>query len=127
MDAAVVVDEVVPRLRIGLRLQSAATACTATACTATACTATAAATAAGPDGFTTTGSGERFVFAPPAGGAYRVTVTGVTPSRQTFTDTVTLNVFDDITDHQFIDEIVWLAESGITTGCSTEPLRYCPK
>ena len=63
---------------------------------------------------------------PPVGGTYTVTVTGETPSQQTFTDSVTLRVFDDITDNQFIDEIVWLAESGITVGCSQEPLRYCP-
>ena len=82
--------------------------------------------AAGPDGFTTAGDAERFTFAPPAGGAYTVTVTVITPSRETLTDSVTLSVFGDITDHQFIDEIVWLAKSGITVGCSREPLEYCP-
>ena len=82
--------------------------------------------AAGPDGFTAAGDVERFTFAPPVGGTYTVTVAGVTPNQQTFTDSVTLSVFDDITDNPFIDEIVWLAESGITVGCSQEPLRYCP-
>ena len=50
----------------------------------------------------------------------------MTLSRETFTDSATLRVFGDITDHQFIDAILWLAESGITVGCSREPLQYCP-
>ena len=81
---------------------------------------------AGPDGFTAAGDAERLVFVPPAGGTYRVTVTVVTLSRVAFTDSATLRVFGDITGHQFIDEILWLAESGITGGCSREPLEYCP-
>ena len=81
---------------------------------------------AGPDGFTEAANTERFAFVPPAGGTYTVTVTGVSPSQQTFTGTVTLKVFDDITDEHFIDEIVWLAERGITAGCSLLPLLYCP-
>lgn len=34
--------------------------------------------------------------------------------------------FGDITGHQFVNEIRWIAEQGITAGCSQEPLRYCP-
>ena len=87
------------------------------------------------DGFAVTAAGaarpvtaaadtEQFTFAPPVGGDYTVTVT-VTAGGDTLTDTATLSVFGDIAGHQFADDIVWLAEQGITRGCA--PNRYCPQ
>ncbi len=80
----------------------------------------------GPEGFIVTAVTEELSFSPPAGGIYTVTVTVTTADSRTLTDTVTLAVFGDLADNQFIDEIIWLAQEEITTGCSTEPLRYCP-
>ncbi len=34
--------------------------------------------------------------------------------------------FDDIAGSQFVNDIVWIADRGITTGCSTNPPLYCP-
>ena len=34
--------------------------------------------------------------------------------------------FDDIAGTQFVDDIVWAFENGITTGCSTDPPLFCP-
>ena len=35
--------------------------------------------------------------------------------------------FEDIAGTQFVDDIVWAYENGITTGCSTDPPLYCPQ
>ena len=80
----------------------------------------------GPEGFTVTAVTEELSFSPPAGVIYTVTLTVTTTDSRTLTDTVTLAVFGDLAGNQFIDEIIWLAQEGITTACSTEPLRYCP-
>ena len=80
----------------------------------------------GPEGFTVTAVTEELSFLPTAGGIYTVRLTVTTTDSRTLTDTVTLAVFGDLAGNQFIDEIVWLAQEGITTGCATDPLRYCP-
>ena len=42
-----------------------------------------------------------------------------------FSSTVGLDLpFDDIADSKFVDEIVWLADTGITTGCADR--LFCP-
>ena len=81
-------------------------------------------TVIGNGGFTATSNAQRFVFAAPAGGAYTVSVTVDDIARRTLAGSVTLTVFGDITGHQFVDEIVWLAEEGITRGCAAH--SYCP-
>ncbi len=80
--------------------------------------------AAGPDVFTASGAGEQFAFTAPAGGAYTITVTATDPNGDTLTATATLTVFGDIAGRGFAQEIVWLAESGITRGCTR--FAYCP-
>ena len=39
-------------------------------------------------------------------------------------DSFEVSVFDDISDTSFVADIIWLAEQGITRGCSTD--NYCP-
>ena len=81
-------------------------------------------TVGGPDGFTATSNAERFSFVAPAGGTYTVSVTADDTARRTLTGSITLTVFGDITGHQFVNEILWLAEEGITRGCAAH--SYCP-
>ena len=81
-------------------------------------------TVTGPDGFTATSNAQRFSFVAPAGGAYTLSVTVSVTARRTLTGRVTLTVFGDITGHQFVNEILWLAEKGITRGCAAH--SYCP-
>ena len=81
-------------------------------------------TVTGPGGFTATTSAELLAFVAPAGGAYTVSVTVDDVRRRTLTARVTLTVLGDIAGHQFLDEIVWLAEQGITRGCAAH--AYCP-
>ena len=81
-------------------------------------------TAAGPDGFTAAADSEEFVLAPPAAGAYTITVTVTNADGDTLTDTTTLTVLGDIAGHQFVNEILWLAEQGITAGCTA--YAFCP-
>ena len=81
-------------------------------------------TVGGPDGFTATSNAPRFSFVAPAGGTYTLSVTVDDTARRTHTGSVTLTVFGDITGHQFVNEILWLAESGITRGCAAH--SYCP-
>ena len=69
----------------------------------------------------TVGGGVTFDIA--TKGTYTVTVEDT--ARRTLTGRVTLTVFGDITAHQFADEILWLAESGITRGCAVAH-SYCP-
>ena len=78
----------------------------------------------GPDGFTATSNAQRFSFGAPAGGTYTVSATVDDIARRTLTGSVTLTVFGDITDQPFVNEILWLAESGITRGCAA--YDYCP-
>ena len=78
----------------------------------------------GPDGFTATSNAERYSFTAPAGGTHTLSVTVDDTARRTHTGRVTLTVFGDITGHQFVNEILWLAESGITRGCAAH--SYCP-
>ena len=84
-------------------------------------------TATGPDDFTASSNGEQFALTTPTGGSYTITVTATDPEGDTHTATTTLSVLGDIAGHQFADEIIWLAEQGITRGCSQQPLRYCPQ
>ena len=79
-------------------------------------------TATGPKNFTASGNGERYALTTPAGGAYTITATD--SNGDTHTATTTLSVLGDIAAHQFADEIVWLAEEGITQGCAAH--TYCP-
>ena len=79
----------------------------------------------GPGGFSASGDGERFSFSPPAGGEYTVTVTATDRGGETLTATVTLAVLGDIAGSLFADEIVWLAQEGITTGCG-DGTNFCP-
>ena len=81
-------------------------------------------TVTGPGGFTATTSAELLAFVAPTGGAYTVSVTVDDVRRRTLTARVTLTVLGDIAGHQFLDEIVWLAEQGITRGCAAH--AYCP-
>ena len=81
-------------------------------------------TVTGPDGFTATSNAERFSFVAPAGGAYTLSVTVDDTARRTLTGRVTLTVFGDITGHRFVNEILWLAEEGITRGCAAH--SHCP-
>ena len=81
-------------------------------------------TVSGPGGFTATSSAPRFAFAASAGGAYTVSVVVDDVAERTLTSSVTLTVLGDIADNQFADEIVWLAEAGITRDCADH--SYCP-
>ena len=80
---------------------------------------------AGPGGFTASGDGEQFTFSAPTGGTYTITVTATDPDGETHTATATLTVFGDIAGNQFSDDIVWLAQEGITRGCG-DGTNYCP-
>ena len=80
----------------------------------------------GPGGFSASGDGEQFTFAPPTGGIYTVTVTATDADGETLTATATLAVFGDIAGSLFADEIVWLASENITVGCARQPLQFCP-
>ena len=80
---------------------------------------------AGPGGFTASGDGEQFSFSAPTGGTYTITVTATDPDGETLTATATLTVFGDIAGNQFSDDIVWLAQEGITRGCG-DGTNYCP-
>ena len=82
-------------------------------------------TVTGPDGFAATDNAERFSFAAPVGGTYTLSVTIEDTAGGTLTGRVTLTVFGDITAHQFADEILWLAEEGITRGCAVAH-SFCP-
>ena len=81
-------------------------------------------TVTGPDGFTATSNAQRFSFVAPVGGTYTLSVTVDDTARRTHTGRVTLTVFGDITGHPFANEILWLAEEGITRGCAAH--SYCP-
>ena len=79
----------------------------------------------GSGGFSDTGDTQRFYFTPPAPGTYAVTMTvNISVGRRALTDDMTLTVFRDIAGHPFADDIIWLAEQGITSGCDTD--AYCP-
>ena len=80
----------------------------------------------GPGGFSASGDGERFSFSPPTGGIYTITATATDRGGETRTATITLAVFGDIAGSLFADEIVWLAEEGITVGCG-DGTNYCPQ
>ena len=80
----------------------------------------------GPGGFSASGDGERFSFSPPTGGIYTITATATDRGGETRTATITLAVFGDIADSLFADEIVWLAQEGITVGCG-DGTNYCPQ
>ena len=82
-------------------------------------------TVTGPDGFAATDNAERFSFAAPVGGTYTLSVTIEDTAGGTLTGRVTLTVFGDITAHQFADEMLWLAEEGITRGCAVAH-SFCP-
>ena len=81
-------------------------------------------TVTGPGAFTATSNAPRLVFVAPAGGTYTVRVTVDDAAGQTLTGRVTLTVFGDIGGHRFVDEILRLAEEGITQGCDAH--SYCP-
>ena len=81
-------------------------------------------TVTGPDGFTATSDAQRFAFVAPADGTYTVSVTVGDIARRTLTGSATLTVLGDITDHRFVNEIIWLAEQGISRGCAAH--TYCP-
>ena len=81
-------------------------------------------TVTGPDRFTVTSDEDRFGFVAPAGGAYTVSVTVEDASGRTHMGRVTVTVFGDIAGQHFVDEILWLAGSGITRGCAA--YAYCP-
>ena len=80
--------------------------------------------ATGPGEFVAAGDDEEFTFIPPAGGDYRIAVTVTLADARTVTDASTLTVLADIARSIFADDIVWLAEQGITRGCA--PYEYCP-
>ena len=80
--------------------------------------------ATGPGEFVAAADDEEFAFIPPAGGDYRITVTVTLADARTLTDASTLTVFADTAGSIFADDIVWLAEQGITRGCV--PYEYCP-
>ena len=80
----------------------------------------------GPGGFSASGDGERFSFSPPTGGIYTITATATDRGGETRTATITLAVFGDIAGSLFADEIVWLAQEGITVGCG-DGTNYCPQ
>ena len=81
-------------------------------------------TVTGPHRFTATSDAQRFAFVAPADGTYTVSVTVDDIARRTLTGSATLTVLGDITDHQFVNEIIWLAEQGISRGCAAH--TYCP-
>ena len=81
-------------------------------------------TVTGPGGFTVTSTTRRLAFAAPAAGAYTVSVSVDDVSGRTLAGSVTLTVLGDIARHHFVNEILWLAESGITRGCTAH--SYCP-
>ena len=57
-------------------------------------------------------------------GTFTESVTVEDVRRRTHTGSVTLTVLGDIASHQFGNEIIWLAEVGITAGCAAH--SYCP-
>ncbi|MGA9595509.1 MAG: Ig-like domain-containing protein, partial [Acidimicrobiia bacterium] len=73
-----------------------------------------------------TGTAATLDFTPSATGAYTVSLT-VTDDAGTDTDTVDFTVMTDINSSIFVNDIVWLANEGITKGCNPPTNdQYCP-
>jgi hypothetical protein len=73
-----------------------------------------------------TGSGTGFTFSSPTGGDYTIELT-VTDSSGSASDTHALKLIGDIAGLAFTDDIIWLADSGITQGCNPPANDlYCP-
>jgi hypothetical protein len=74
-----------------------------------------------------TGSGADFSFTPTLGGAHTVTVTPSDDDGAGTPVAVTTNVLTDIEDSIFVQDIIWLADEGITRGCNP-PVNdeFCP-
>ena len=62
-------------------------------------------------------------YGPVAVDAFRIRVEGDRPSDNRYV-TTWANYFNDIGASSFRDDIVWLAEAGVTKGCGTA--KYCP-
>jgi hypothetical protein len=74
-----------------------------------------------------TGTGATFSFIPTAGGSHTVTVVPSDDDGAGAPVATSLNVLTDIEDSTFVNDIIWLADAGITAGCNP-PVndRFCP-
>jgi hypothetical protein len=73
-----------------------------------------------------TGSGTSFTFSSTTGGDYSIKLT-VTAASGSASDTHALKLIGDIAGLPFTDDIIWLAESGITRGCNPPANDlFCP-
>jgi len=74
-----------------------------------------------------TGTDATFSFTPATTGVYTVAVTVTDGTTLTGADSVDLTVLTDISDSIFKNDIVWLANEGVTKGCNPpDNDEYCP-
>jgi LmbE family N-acetylglucosaminyl deacetylase len=74
-----------------------------------------------------TGTGATFSFTPTVGGAHTVTVIPSDNSGAHAPVSIGVNVLTDIEDSVFVNDIIWLADAGVTAGCNP-PVndQFCP-
>ncbi|MCP4965266.1 MAG: hypothetical protein GY926_08515 [bacterium] len=76
-------------------------------------------------GASDTGTEETFPFTPAAGGTHTVSVTA-TDAIGPGSDTFEFTVVGDIVGSVFTDDIIWMADRGITRGCVADGTEFCP-
>ncbi|MCP4307092.1 MAG: hypothetical protein GY788_19920 [bacterium] len=76
-------------------------------------------------GASDTGTEETFPFTPAAGGTHTVSVTA-TDAIGSGSDTFEFTVIGDIVGSVFTDDIIWMADRGITRGCVADGTEFCP-
>jgi LmbE family N-acetylglucosaminyl deacetylase len=75
-----------------------------------------------------TGTGATFSFTPTAGGIHTVTMIPSDNSGAHAPVVVTVNVLTDIETNTFVNDIIWLADAGITAGCNPPANdQFCPE
>ncbi len=76
-------------------------------------------------GASDTGTNATFPFTPAAGGKHTVSLK-VTDAIGSDSDTFEFTVIGDIVGSIFVNDIIWLADRGITRGCVADGTEFCP-